>query len=97
MSPAEIGCLRAASRPVGAAHVTPHNFPLVSSASQIEADLRAAQRRTVVVLGNESTGIPPDSLETLDVAVEILMEGTGSSLNVAVAGSLVIYKLAGLI
>jgi tRNA (guanosine-2'-O-)-methyltransferase len=49
------------------------------------------------VLRNESTGIPPDSLETLDVAVEILMEGTGSSLNVAVAGSLVIYKLAGLI
>jgi len=75
MSPAEIGCLRAASRWVGAAHLTPHNFQLVSSASQIKADLRAAQGRTVVVLGNENTGIPPDSLETLDVAVEIPMVG----------------------
>jgi hypothetical protein len=48
------------------------------------------------VLGNESTGIPPEALETLDVAVEIPMVGAGNSLNVAVAGSLVIYKLAGL-
>jgi tRNA G18 (ribose-2'-O)-methylase SpoU len=30
-------------------------------------------------------------------AVEISMVGTGSSLNVAVAGSLVLYKLAGLL
>src|ERR1700677_5115911 len=97
MSPAEIGCLRAASRPVGAAHVTPHNFPPVSSASQINGDLRAAQGRTVVVLGTESTALPLDSLETVDVAVEIPMEGTGSSPNVALAGSLEIYKVAGLI
>ena len=32
----------------------------------------------------------------LDGAVEIPMIGTGTSLNVAVAGSLVLYKLAGL-
>lgn len=61
------------------------------------ADLPVARRRTVVVLGNESSGIPPEALETLDVAVEIPMVGTGKSLNVAVAGSLVLYKLAGLI
>jgi tRNA (guanosine-2'-O-)-methyltransferase len=32
-----------------------------------------------------------------DGAVEIPMVGTGASLNVAVAGSLVLYRLAGLI
>jgi tRNA (guanosine-2'-O-)-methyltransferase len=33
----------------------------------------------------------------LDVAVEIPMIGSGASLNVAVAGSLVLYRLAGFI
>jgi tRNA (guanosine-2'-O-)-methyltransferase len=49
------------------------------------------------VLGHEQTGIPPDALDLLDQAVEIPMIGTGASLNVAVAGSLVLYRLAGLI
>ncbi|MEV6767012.1 TrmH family RNA methyltransferase [Nocardia sp. NPDC051030] len=60
------------------------------------ADLPAARRRTIVVLGNEGSGIPPEGLERLDLAVEIPMVGSGNSLNVAVAGSLVLYKLAGL-
>jgi len=45
------------------------------------ADLPPARRRTVLVL---------------DEAVEIPMIGTGQSLNVAVAASLVLYRLAGL-
>ena len=49
------------------------------------------------MLGHEQTGIPPEALELLDVAVEIPIIGTGASLNVAVAGSLVRYRLAGLI
>jgi tRNA (guanosine-2'-O-)-methyltransferase len=49
-----------------------------------------------VVLGHEQHGIPPEVLDLLDGAVEIPMIGTGTSLNVAVAGSLVLYKLAGL-
>ncbi len=48
------------------------------------------------MLGNERTGIPPDAVDLLDAAVEIPMVGTGGSLNVAVAGSLVLYRLAGL-
>jgi len=59
------------------------------------ADLPAARQRTVAVLGHEQTGIPPEALGLLDVAVEIPMIGTGASLNVAVAGSLVLYRLAG--
>jgi tRNA (guanosine-2'-O-)-methyltransferase len=58
-------------------------------------DLPAARRRTIAVLGHERTGIPPEAVELLDLAVEIPMIGAGSSLNVAVAGSLVLYRLAG--
>jgi tRNA (guanosine-2'-O-)-methyltransferase len=60
-------------------------------------DLPAARRRTVAVLGHEATGIPPEALDLLDTVVEIPMVGSGQSLNVAVAGSLVLYKLAGLL
>ncbi len=60
-------------------------------------DLRAARRRTVVVLGHEQDGIPPEAMELLDLVVEIPMIGTGLSLNVAVAGSLVAYRLAGML
>lgn len=60
-------------------------------------DLRAARQRSVVVLGHEHSGIPPAGLELLDLAVEIPMVGHGTSLNVAVAGSLVLYRLAGLL
>src|SRR5580658_1991967 len=59
------------------------------------ADLPPARQRTIAVLGHEQTGIPPEAIDLLDVAVEIPMVGTGASLNVAVAGSLVLYRLAG--
>jgi len=58
-------------------------------------DLPAARQRTIAVLGHERAGIPPEAIDLLDVAVEIPMIGTGASLNVAVAGSLVLYRLAG--
>jgi tRNA (guanosine-2'-O-)-methyltransferase len=61
------------------------------------ADLGPARRRTVVVLGHEHGGVPDEVWGLLDRVVEIPMVGTGSSLNVAVAGSLVLYRLAGLL
>ncbi|MFF5259590.1 TrmH family RNA methyltransferase [Actinomadura viridis] len=60
-------------------------------------DLPAARTRTVAVLGHERDGIAPEALDLLDLAVEIPMVGTGQSLNVAVAGSLVLDELAGLL
>lgn len=60
------------------------------------ADLPMARQPTVAVLGHEQFGIPDEALDLLDQAVEIPMVGTGHSLNVAVAGSLVLYKLAGM-
>jgi tRNA (guanosine-2'-O-)-methyltransferase len=61
------------------------------------AELTPARNRTIIVLGHEQSGIPPEAMDLVDIAVEIPMVGTGGTLNVAVAGSLVLYKLAGLI
>jgi len=55
-----------------------------------------ATNPTVLVIGNETTGIPGWALELCDYAVEIPMSGVGNSLNVAVAASLVLYKMGGL-
>jgi tRNA (guanosine-2'-O-)-methyltransferase len=58
--------------------------------------LSMADRRTIVLLGHETQGIPEDHVDAADLCVEIPMIGLGASLNVAVAGSLVLYRLAGL-
>jgi tRNA (guanosine-2'-O-)-methyltransferase len=58
--------------------------------------LEPARQRTVVLLGHEWHGIPEAIVEAADQCVEIPMVGAGASLNVAVAGSLVLYRLAGM-
>jgi len=58
--------------------------------------LEPARQRTVVLLGHEHHGVPDDIVESADLCIEIPMVGQGASLNVAVAGSLVLYRLAGL-
>lgn len=58
--------------------------------------LGPAAARTVVLLGHEHHGVPEDAWPLIDEVVEIPMVGRGASLNVAVAGSLVLYRLAGL-
>ena len=60
------------------------------------ARLRPARDRTIVLLGHEHHGVPQAMLDLADTRVEIPMLGVGHSLNVAVAGSLVAYRLAGL-
>jgi tRNA (guanosine-2'-O-)-methyltransferase len=58
--------------------------------------LAPARVPTVLLLGHEHHGVPDDVLAEVDECVEIPMVGWGASLNVAVAGSLVAYRLAGL-
>ena len=58
--------------------------------------LAPARVRTVVLLGHEHAGVPEEVWPLVDEVVEIPMAGRRSSLNVAVAGSLVLYRLAGL-
>lgn len=50
----------------------------------------------MVLLGHERGGIPAEATELADEIITIPMIGRGVSLNVAVAGSLVLYRLAGL-
>jgi len=58
--------------------------------------LEPATQRTVILLGHERFGLPDEAWPYLDETVEIPMTGRGASLNVAVAGSLVLYRLSGL-
>jgi tRNA (guanosine-2'-O-)-methyltransferase len=58
--------------------------------------LEPARRRSVVLLGHEWHGVPEDQVEAADACVEIPMVGAGASLDVAVAGSLVRHRLAGM-
>lgn len=58
--------------------------------------LEPARGRTVVLLGHEHDGVPEEAWGLVDDVVEIPMVGQGASLNVAVAGSLVLYRLAGM-
>lgn len=59
-------------------------------------DLAMAQEKTILVLGHEGKGIPDEALDLLDGCVEIPMIGTGTTLNVACAATLLLYRLAGL-
>jgi len=54
------------------------------------------QRRSIVLLGHEHKGVPKHIIADADMCVEIPMMGVGRSLNVAVAGSLIAYRLTGL-
>jgi len=79
----------------GTTATTPANS--LTSLGRRHTALGSPRGRKLQLLVNEGTGIPPEVLDLLHEAVEIPMLGTGHSLNVAVAGSLVLYKLAGLL
>ncbi len=66
----------------------------------VEQDSRAVDYKTVsvtkptvVVLGNEVEGIAPALKDVADVILEIPMRGKKESLNVSVAGGVVLYRL----
>jgi len=75
---------------------TPHYKEALNRGDTPLALLEPARERTVVLLGHEHQGVPDEAWELIDDVVQIPMIGRGSSLNVAVAGSLVLFRLAGL-
>ena len=79
---------RAAGRRIVAIEVVEDALPLTL--------LEPARQPTVLLLGHEQHGLPPEIIDLADEVIEIPMIGRGASLNVAVAGSLVLYRLAGL-
>jgi tRNA (guanosine-2'-O-)-methyltransferase len=50
-----------------------------------------------VLLGTNATGVPNDLVDSANDCSEIPMVGQGASLSVALAGSLLLYRLAALI
>jgi len=60
-----------------------------AATAYFDADYAAA---TVIVLGNEGAGVEPSVLEIADKVVQIPLRGRAESLNVGVAGSLLLYE-----
>lgn len=58
-------------------------------------DFRAANYAdpTLILMGNEQAGLPPDLVAACDVAVKIPMRGRADSLNLAVATGVMIYAV----
>ncbi|KAI4503013.1 hypothetical protein M0802_002057 [Mischocyttarus mexicanus] len=52
------------------------------------------KKKTILVLGNEKSGIPPNIISLLDVCVEIPQIGIIRSLNVHVSGAMCIWEYA---
>ena len=60
-------------------------------------DYRAAdyRRPTMILMGNEQQGLPPDLAAACDVNVKIPMRGRADSLNLSVATGIMIYAVCG--
>lgn len=60
-------------------------------------DHRAADYRapSLILMGNEQQGLPPDMAALCDVAVKIPMRGRADSLNLSVATGIMIYAATG--
>lgn len=53
---------------------------------------RFSKRPTVIVVGNESTGVPEDILLNSDSVIHIDMDGAGYCLNTAQAANIMMYE-----
>ncbi len=49
--------------------------------------------RTVLLMGNEQAGLPPEMKESCDAVVEIPMQGRADSLNLAVSTAVMLYEI----
>lgn len=60
-------------------------------------DYRAAEYRrpTLILMGNEQAGLPPELAAVCDVNVKIPMRGRADSLNLSVATGIMIYAVTG--
>ncbi|EEZ98052.1 uncharacterized protein LOC103315209 [Tribolium castaneum] len=62
------------------------------TSESVKLDAFRFDKKTVLVLGNEKEGIPPDLIPLLDHCIEIPQFGLVRSLNVHVAGAIVIWE-----
>jgi TrmH family RNA methyltransferase len=66
---------------------------VVGTLLSADVDHRAARyaKPTLILMGNEQQGLPPDMAALCDVAVKIPMRGRADSLNLSVATGIMIY------
>lgn len=66
---------------------------MVGTLLSATTDYRAAdyRRPSLILMGNEQAGLPPDLAAACDVAVKIPMRGRADSLNLSVATGIMIY------
>ena len=67
---------------------------LIGTSAQAETDYRAIEPDGpwILVLGSEQKGLAPDQLAACDVRVRLPMHGRSSSLNLAVAAGIFLYR-----
>lgn len=73
-----------------------HRSRLIGTSAHAEKDyhkVKLDEAMSILVLGNEQKGLSKDQLAACDVVVKIPMRGRASSLNLAVAASVLLYSL----
>jgi TrmH family RNA methyltransferase len=82
------------SLPDAVAVVSALGYRVAGAESEASDDIYTVDlvQPTALVLGNESWGLPENERELLDVHISIPMPGSVESLNVATAGSIIIFE-----
>jgi len=62
---------------------------VIAKQTHFDLDLK---RKTLVILGQEGSGLPGDLMDLVDVQIKIPMAGTIDSLNVATAATVILYE-----
>lgn len=73
-----------------------HHYRLIGTSAHAEMDYREIKvdnGKSILVLGNEQKGLSKEQLASCNIAVKIPMHGRATSLNLAVAASLLLYSL----
>ena len=72
-----------------------HGVTIVGTAGDATEDYRTADygERTLILMGSERAGLPPQYQAACDRVVSIPMRGRADSLNLAVATALVLYEV----
>jgi RNA methyltransferase, TrmH family len=66
-----------------------------SARGDVEYQTFVADLPWILVLGSEQKGLSPDQIRACDVTVSLPMKGRVSSLNLAVAAGILLYRFVG--
>jgi len=74
------------------------NFQLIGTSAHGDVEYQTFQAQTpwILVLGNEQKGLSAEQIRECDVTVSLPMKGRVSSLNLAVAAGVLLYRFANL-